>query len=88
MDRAAWLSLVHGVTNSCSDALHQLVSVLVAWLCPILCDPIDYSPLGSSAHGMLQARILEWVGNPFSRGSSQPRDRTWVSHIIGSFFTV
>ena len=38
-------------------------------------------------HGILQARILEWVAFPFSRGSSQPRDRTQVSHIAGGFFT-
>ena len=38
-------------------------------------------------HGILQARILEWVDFPFSRGSSQPRDRTQVSHIAGGFFT-
>ena len=47
-----------------------------------LCDPIDYTVLG-----ILQARILEWVAVPFSRGSSQPRDRTQVSHIAGGFFT-
>ena len=39
-------------------------------------------------HGILQARILEWVAMPFSRGSSWPRDRTWVSHIVGSFITI
>ena len=44
-----------------------------------LCDPVDCSPPGSSAHGILQARILEWVAMPFSRGSSQPRDQTRVS---------
>ena len=38
-------------------------------------------------HGILQAKILEWVAFPFSRGSSQPRDRTQVSHIAGRFFT-
>ena len=38
-------------------------------------------------HGILQARILEWVAFPFSRGSSQPRDRTQVSRIAGGFFT-
>ena len=43
---------------------------------------------GSSVHGILQARILEWVAFPVSRGSSQPRDRTQVSHIAGRFFTV
>ena len=43
-------------------------------LCPTLCDPMDRSPLGSSVHGILQARILEWVAVPFCRGSSPPRD--------------
>ena len=42
---------------------------------------------GSSVHGILQARIMEWVAIPFSRGSSQPRDRTWVSCISSRFFT-
>ena len=56
--------------------------VLVTQLCPTLCDPMDYT-----VHGILQARILEWVAMPFSRGSSQPSDRTQVSHILGGFFT-
>ena len=43
---------------------------------------------GSSVHGILQIRILEWVAMPFSRGSSPPRDRTWDSRIAGRFFTV
>ena len=47
---------------------------LVAHLCPTLCDPMHCSPPGSSVHGILQARILEQVAMPFSRGSSQPRD--------------
>ena len=47
-----------------------------------LCDPMEYT-----AYGILQARILEWVAFPFSRGSSQPRDRTQVSRIAGRFFT-
>ena len=42
---------------------------------------------GSRVHGILQARILEWVAFPFSRGSSQPRDQTWVSSTAGRFFT-
>ena len=50
--------------------------VLVAESCPTLCDPMDCGPSGSSVHGILQARILEWVAIPFSRGSSKPRDRT------------
>ena len=55
--------------------------------CPTLCDSIDCSPTGSSVRGILQARIQEWVAIPFSRGSSQPRDRTQVSSIAGGFFT-
>ena len=51
----------------------------VAQSCPALCDPIDYSLPGSSVRGILQARILEWVAIPFSRESSEPKDRTWVS---------
>ena len=52
------------------------MKVLVAQLCPTLCNPMDCSPRGSSVHGILQARILEWVAVPFSRGSSRPRDQT------------
>ena len=58
------------------------VKVKVAQLCPTLCDPMDYT-----VHGILQARILEWVYFSFSRGSSQPRDQTQVSCIAGGFFT-
>ena len=47
----------------------------VAQSCPTLCHPVDCSLQGSSVHGILQARILEWVAISFSRGSSQPRDR-------------
>ena len=50
--------------------------------------PMSCSPPGSSVHGISQARILEWVAIPFSRGSSQPRAQTWVSCIAGRFFTV
>ena len=49
---------------------------------------MDCSLPGSSVLGILQARILEWVAMPSSRGSSQPRDQTQVSHIAGRFFTV
>ena len=55
----------------------------VAQSCPTLCDPIDWGLPGSSIHGILQARILEWVAISFSRGSSGPRDHTQVS-CIGS----
>ena len=60
----------------------------VAQSCPTLCDPMDCSPPGSSVHGIHQARILEWIAISFSRGSSQPRDRTQVSHIVGRCFNL
>ena len=62
--------------------LESEVKVKVSQLCPTLCDCTDYR-----VHGILQARILEWVAFPFSRGSSQPRDPTQVSCITGGFFT-
>ena len=58
------------------------VKVKVAQLCPTLCNSMD-----CIVHGILQARILEWVAFPFSKGSSQPRYWTQVSHIAGRFFT-
>ena len=58
------------------------MKVKVAQSSLTLCDPMD-----NTVHGILQARILERVAFPFSRGSSQPRDRTQVSHISGRFFT-
>ena len=61
-------------------SLGSTTIVKVVQLCPTLCDPMDYT-----VHGILQARILEWVAFPFSRGSSQPRDRTQVSCIAGRF---
>ena len=51
-----------------------------------LCCPMDCSPPGFSVHGILQARMLEWVAISYSRGSSQPRNRTWVSCTAGRFF--
>ena len=58
------------------------VKVKVAQLCLTLCNPMDYI-----VHAILQARILEWVAFPFSRGSSPPGDWTQVSCIAGRFFT-
>ena len=58
--------------------------------CPTLCNPLDCSPPGLSVHGVSQARILEWVAMPFSRGSSWPRDQTCitcVSSTAGGLFT-
>ena len=71
----------------CPEKLHfhqrkKKVKVKLAQSCPTLCDPMHYT-----VHGILHARILKWVAFPFSRGSSQPRDRTQVSRFAGGFFT-
>ena len=66
--------------------LSQVIKVLVAQSCLTLCDPVGCSSPGSSVHGISQARILEWVAIPFSRGSSWPRYQTLVSCIPGRFF--
>ena len=59
------------------------MKVLATQSCPTLCGPMNCSPLGSSVHGILQVRILEWVAIPFSRGSSQPRGPCAVqTHVI------
>ena len=60
---------------------------LVANLCWALCDPMNCSSPGSSVHGILQVRILEWVAISSSRGSSWPRDQTHVPCIAGGFIT-
>ena len=65
------------------EGLKSVVKVKVAQLCPTLCDPMD-----CIVHGILQARILEWVAFPFSKGFSQPRDQTQVSCIAGRLFTI
>ena len=64
------------------------VCMLVAQLCPTLCDPVNCGPPDSSVHGILQAKILKWVAIHFSRGFSQPRDQTQVSHVAGRIFTI
>ena len=56
--------------------------VLVMQSCPALCDPMDCSLPGSSVHGIFQARILEWLAMPSSRGSSRPSDQTGVSSLL------
>ena len=91
MDKGAWPAAVHRIAQSgtpvkqhaCAafktrdnDKRGSTVKVLVAQLCPTLCEPMNYSPPGSSVHGIFQARILEWVAIPFSRRPSQPRDRS------------
>ena len=66
------------------NTYHQqfITLVIISFSKWALCDPVDHN-----IHGILQARTLEWVAFPFSRGSSQPRDRTRVSHIGGRRFT-
>ena len=68
--------------------LIDAVKVKVTQSCLTLCDSVDFSPSGSSVHGILQTIILEWVAISFSRGSSQPRDRTQFSRIAGSCFNL
>ena len=59
----------------------RTIMCVCAQSCLTLCDSIDHSPPGSSVHGILQARILEWVAISSSRGSSQPRDQTRISQV-------
>ena len=68
-------------------SIQEVPVLFITQLCLILCNPTDCGPPGSSVHGILQARILEWVAIPFSTGSSQPRDQTRVSCIAGRFLT-
>ena len=76
----AWgLAACHSKSNKQARLVKR--KVLVAQSCLTLCDPMDCSPSGSSVHGILQPRILEWTIIPFSRGSSWPRDWTLISCI-------
>ena len=82
---------LHNQVVYCNSFLYYLVQkvkVLITWSCPTLCDPTECSPPGSSVHGILQERILEWVAISFPKGTSWPRDQTWVSCIAFRFFTI
>ena len=86
------INLSHFSCNHCSGLwFYNFFKVCVCALsCVWLCIPMDCSPLGSSVHGILPARILEWVASSFIRGTSQPRDHThnsFVSCIADKFFT-
>ena len=72
----------------CCSVTKVKVKALVTQSCPTLCNSMDCNPPGSSVHGILQARILAWVVIYFSRGSSQPRDWTWVSCIARWLFSI
>ena len=91
MDKGAWRATVHSVAKE-SDMTCVCVCVCVCVLVPqsrpTLWDPMDCYLPGTSVSGALQARILEWVALPFSKGSSRSRDQTQVSCIAGRCFTV
>ena len=77
-----WIWAVIPVFMTSTKSLHVLcISAKLLQSCPTLCNPIICIPLVSSAHGVLQARILEWVAMPSSRGSSRPTDQTHVSYV-------
>ena len=82
-----WDALTHFHTRLSSACTH-IWSKVKSLSRVRLCDPMDCSLQGSSVHGVFQARVLDWVAISFSRGSSQLRDRTWVSHIARRHFTV
>ena len=95
-DREAWHAAVHGVAKSqtrlsdwtaTTNSLLEL-KVLAAQSWMTLCDPMSCDLPGPFVHGILQARILEWVAILFSRGSSWSRDQTWLSWIAGRFLTI
>ena len=75
--------IFHVATVGHLHGYHDAICVLCldAQSCPTLCDPMDCCPPGSSVHGISQARILEWVAMPSSRGSSRSRDRTHLCCI-------
>ena len=79
-----------GHKSACPFHSDTVSACSVTQSCLTLCDPIDCSSPGSSVHGILQARILERVAKPSSRGPSGPRDRThvyYISCVAGKFFT-
>ena len=88
------ICLLFGKIVKCTNTEHILHIITgeseseVAQSCPTLCDPMPCRLPGSSLHGILQARVLEWVAISFSRGSSQPRDRNQVSRIPGRCFNL
>ena len=74
------------ITNDIYLTSNEKVKALVTQSCLTLCDPMDCSSPGSSVHGILQARILEWVAIPFSRESSWPRIEPWSPALQRDFF--
>ena len=90
VDTTQWLN---NEQDTCTHLEYVLYIESMKWSevsqsCLTLCHPMDYSLLGSSVHGIFQARVLEWIAMSFSRGPSRPRNRTQVSRIAGRRFTV
>ena len=89
LKKAGVAILISGRTRKViRDKEGHCVCVLIAQSCLTLHDPMDYSPLGSSVHGILQARILEWEPFPSPRNLPDPGVEHWVSFIGGRFFTI
>ena len=93
MRSRARLAFIRTAGCSCESVLRVKVKVkslspVRLFATPWTCDPVDCSPPGSSVHGILQARVLEWAAISFSRGSSLSRDRNQVSCIAGRHFTL
>ena len=84
----SWMLAGAMLITVCPGLCFGVLVLLVTKSYRTLCDPVDCSPPGSSVHWVFQARILEWVAIPFSRGSSWPRDWTQVFCIVGGFFTI
>ena len=83
-----WRQILYPLSQQGSPEGSLKWKYLVSQSCLTLCDPMGYSPPGSSVHGILWTRILEWVAISFSRGSSWLRDWNCVSCIAGRFFTI
>ena len=82
---------LRGRVNKINIPIHTdvyFILVSITQSCPTLCNPVHCALPGSSVHGILQARILEWIAISYSRWSFQPRDWTWVSYLAGRFFTI
>ena len=87
MDREAWRAVIHGVAKSWTwlsdwtELNNMCIHAKLLQVCLTLCNPVDHRPQGSSIHGILQARILEWVAMFLSRRSFQPRDQRHISYV-------
>ena len=81
-----WMDLDSVIQTEINQKNKYGMCVKLIQSCPSVCDPVDCSPPGSSVHGILQARILEWVAMPSSKGSSQHWDQTLSPALAGGVF--